>query len=343
MELPFRNQGRETLIPESFWNARVVPFAAGSYALSGVNVNVTRGTAGQALSLDQRAMWPHPWQTLPSYDAEEERWQVRVQPGFVNAIDPRVPILEEDGEELGLCDAEEIPLLQIERKTGKIPEFFLRLGVADEDALAAEILKIDAAGIGGVQINATALEQAKPGNRTLWSAEVYLAQARATYGIAVDTPANLVTGQIVEYTVTYNSASLNQFGSRPRLLTGNVPTKPVRTLLDIMQGNVGDDGQDYLRVATVYLLSPPEAGPELQPDGTFSAFVSHDQFWNLNYQAKNQMPANLQQSGLDPATAFFVGRYASVGATAGGVAAEVDRQLTLVRNQSDNQGAWWSV
>jgi len=38
---------------------------------------------------------------------------------------------------------------------------------------------------------------------------------------------------------------------------------------------------DAVKIATIYFLSPPGYSPDLPMDSTWTAFVKHDQFWNL--------------------------------------------------------------
>lgn len=301
----------------------------------------------------QIAKWPHPWKVTPLYAGEEKGWVCSVRPGFVNGVTPLVTLLNEEGEseDVPLWDDVEVPLGGLRRKESAIPEFFADLGVKDLRKEEAESLNIN--DIGGVTVNVNELEEAgdRSGDRVLWWTQIFLSMARATVALDVDLPGNIITGQIVEYTVRYDMNRLIQAGSRARLRVGEMPVQnEVASALERMQGNVGDEGEDYLLVATVYLLSPPlgkdevvEGGAAKTPDGSWQGYVAHEQFWNLNHAALNEMPKNLNQDGLDPALAIFVGRYVAPGAITGAGAASTDSIMTALMNQSDNKGVWWST
>ena len=49
---------------------------------------------------------------------------------------------------------------------------------------------------------------------------------------------------------------------------------------NLMEGTA-DPEFDAIKIATIYFLSPPGFSPELPMDETWTAFVKHDQFWNL--------------------------------------------------------------
>jgi hypothetical protein len=306
--------------------------------------------------------WPHPWKVSPFYAGDEKGWMCSLRPGFVNGESPLVTVPKERAEEnpewvvvgddtgktvdVAMWDDVAFPMQELRRRTGTIPQFFAELGVKDIDKANAKAASVSAAG--GVKINISALDEAidKPGERILWWTEVFLSKARATLKLDVDIEGNVITGNLVEYTAQFDTRRLQETGSRARIRVGTLPRKSRdQSALERMQGNVGDVGEDYLLVATIYLLSPPleEGGVPGDPDGTWQSFVAHEQFWNLCHESKNELPKNLQQSGLDPFLVFFVGRYVTPGAFVGVQDATMDSVLTALRNNHNNEGYYWSV
>ena len=62
-------------------------------------------------------------------------------------------------------------------------------------------------------------------------------------------------------------------------------TSRYRPLVEVDSGSLlegaADPEFDAIKVATLYFLSPPKFSPDLPMDETWTAFVKHDQFWNL--------------------------------------------------------------
>jgi hypothetical protein len=55
--------------------------------------------------------------------------------------------------------------------------------------------------------------------------------------------------------------------------------------------NAGDPQFDRVKVATVYAISPPGAGPEAVPDETWQLYPRHSLFWNLWHATRFLPPA----------------------------------------------------
>jgi hypothetical protein len=62
-------------------------------------------------------------------------------------------------------------------------------------------------------------------------------------------------------------------------------TAKYKPIVEVDMGNLlegtPDPEFDAIKIATIYFLSPPKFSPELPMDDTWTAFVKHDQFWNL--------------------------------------------------------------
>ena len=347
-------------IHSDFWNKDVLGSLKKEEASSGAHIRVDRFTQGQMVSVKDSGMWHHPWFTSPIWNPKGAgRWECTVEPGFVEGVDPRVPGAEAEEaarlEEqkkgsgknviIGLCDRPQVPFYEYKGVTSAIPRFFQVLGVKEHKDkvtinVAAEKITWDI----------TNAQDTGPKERWLQQVQVYISKARATYSMDATVQGNLVMGQIVDYTVKYDTALLEQAGSRARLLTaGKMPATYVPSLADRIAGVYGDDGEDRHLVSTVYFLSPadykpPEEGKMLPPDETWTPYVQHALFWNLCCVALNLPPVNVKQSPKDPFLAWYVGRYTVAPmATEGAMEAEMQRLLVAAMNESSNQGHFWTI
>ena len=77
-----------------------------------------------------------------------------------------------------------------------------------------------------------------------------------------------------------------------------------KPIVEVDMGNLlegtPDPEFDAIKIATIYFLSPPGYSPDSPMDDTWTAFVKHDQFWNLCYAPQripDYAPAIQQSSG----------------------------------------------
>jgi hypothetical protein len=88
-------------------------------------------------------------------------------------------------------------------------------------------------------------------------------------------------------------------GDTLRVLAGTY-LPPEQAGIDPLTGDYTEPPYDELRIATVYLLSPPDAAPHSEPDGKWEAYVAHGLFWNLSYQ-----PGIFRAPAVDPGIGFI--------------------------------------
>lgn len=292
----------------------------------------------------------HPWFVSPM--PTDEGWSVKIAPGFVGGIDPRCPEAErrhkkDTGEEreIGLCDEPEIRLLAWADVPSPFP-FFLNLGAKaapkENFSISGEFVRVD--------MTQDMVAGEKTPNRTLKQCEIYLTQARATYRLDVTSPGNILLGNVVDYALTFDSSALANFGARARISASAEFPKSVKpTFAERLAGAFQDDGMDHLPVATVFALSPEQDEQESgkksgNPSSSWSLFVQHKLFWNVNYLPRNDPPRNLRQSTIDPFLAFFVGRYTFAPmATQAALEAESQRAFLALLNNTSNEGKFWTV
>jgi hypothetical protein len=323
----------------------------------------------------------HAWETGVSF--RDGAWHFSVAPGFVNGIDPRVPRAEEaarkaakqgtahainprysriggliEGAEIGLLEQPEIKIedgdVRDPRapyvtqdgavKSEVIPPFFYAMGLKKPKSTP----DVNVNNFDSFKINLDDMNAEEGPN--IVKCDIWLAMARATTKLSVDLPANLVTGQLVDYSVGYDTTNLASKGSRARLLFGpRLPEDPPpSTFEDRLAGAFGDVGEDRVPVATIYWLSPVTGGKSFteEEDGIpkWTPFIKHNLFYNLCYKQKNLVPRNITNPGLDLFTAWFVGRYTFAGAaTVGAIEAEQDRILSALWNDTDGRGDFWTA
>lgn len=315
----------------------------------------------------------HPWLTTVGRSTQEiidndgntatdSVWSVVIKPGFVNGEEPiyRQKYVEKtvvDGvkvnktaeRNVSLLDGPEIALENKESNFAPPPRplpFFKEMGITDANASSGVSVSEF-----GVKINVTPSNEEQP-TRYLLQTVIYLAQARATQRLISEVVGNIVTGQLVNYKVTYDLQALQGLGDRPRIQIGGMMPE----LAPPIMGRIYEDaGLDYLEICTVYFVSPDGFSPSTAKDATpqergviptkdWDPYVKHNLFWNLNYAMRTEPPVNLPGYMLDPFTAAFTGRYTvAAGAITGSINALLDEALAAAFNNASNRGRYWSA
>lgn len=331
----------DTTLSGDQWNREVLPALQGREVLAGANIEVQHHPQGTLVSLGGGAEWAHPWKTTVSYDRAKKTWLARTLAGFVNGQDPlaQVPVDGEKTEAIGLLDDPAFPLPSFRDEAASFPQFFEMLGVKKP----RNNLII---GDEGVSIDTTERNEdgAKP--RFLKVCECWLAVARPTLRMDATVTGNILVGSIVDYSLTYDTATLETLGARARIETGArmpVPYEP--SFSERLQGQFIDDGADRIKVFTAWFLSPPEAevlpGP---PPDDWTPYIQHHLFWNLSHAVPPRPPRTVRQTPLDPASAWLVGRYtAAPAATYAAFQAEAQRALLAAFNSIPARGYFWTA
>lgn len=299
---------------------------------AGIGIKLERTKTGTIVSRSYKDQndW-HPWFTKVEYDKKSKQFICKIDAGFVNGLAPTY-------REMSLL---ENPVIELNRfgTAERIPAFFRQMGITNEDQSMKLNLKTGTLLLGSDT-------NTKPNTQKLLKTDLYMSTARATYQLNSSVIGNLVMGQIVDYNVGYSTTNLDIYGHQTRIYTDyEMPAKP--TVIDIINGNItGDDGEDRLLIATVYLLSPEdeESETDLTPNEKWSIYVQHNIFWNLAYFTKNDPPENWKQTEKDGFLAWYVGRYTVAPmATLGAMEAEVQRAYAVVANMANNEGKYWTI
>jgi hypothetical protein len=116
--------------------------------------------------------------------------------------------------------------------------------------------------------------------------------------------------------------------------------------IDPLAGLYEEATWDERLVATVYLLSPPDAAPGSEPDEKWVPYVKHELFWNLTYLAKN----DLQSPQLDNAVGKLLAVVNVLGGGSGGLAVnfataslnDLTQQALNLLSATSMAGTWWT-
>lgn len=311
--------------------ASIAERAAGLSA--GRGILITRLDGRVIVNMDRRVRPIHPWHTSVQWREDKQEWWVLVVPGFVNGMPPEVPALAYSYYETDKPDSKvtvnptlledwafPIPKTMPREIRGRsfgeaVPRFFQEMGVKEEKH-GVSIDTGRGGGTGGVTINIS--EQEAEGDRLLRAVDVVLTAFRATYKIDVGFPGNLVTGQIVDYSVVldtsqaFRPAQISVMQKIPDAKAGN-------EFYQRLMGNYSDEGFDQILVSTVYFVSPPKSVARKPLDTVtdeWTPMVKHNLFWNVGYWSEVEAPKNFQQLPGTLGLLAFTGRYTVAPAAA---------------------------
>jgi hypothetical protein len=266
-----------------------------------------------------------------------------------------------------------IPVTSYLKSFTRIPPFFKEQGVKEvAQDFAAAGLSVNAAG--GITMNLTpSAEEAQNQipSRLLIGQDFWISIARAAYKSDVTLVGNLITGQIMDYSVGFDGSEVERVGVRPRLNQGDFQrmafereSRRAEVRLRLQTGGPVDDPYDYQFLFTFWLLSP-EIIPQLDagqpgapattspPLSQWEPYVEYGigpnttgnsggGWWNFYHAAKNEPPFNAKQLSLSSIGAL-VGRYTFVPqATQGLLEAEQQRILNAMLNSTSNEGQFWN-
>ena len=247
--------------------------------------------------------WRHPWFTYVTWNAETERWEASVTPGFVNGKDVTVSVEaepetgnQEPGTKLDvpLTDSPTVPLTVLRTIGGStnasigtagelVPEFFAALGVQGsqtvsvedlEDGTPTDITDAKLSTVAGGTDPGTQLPE-----RILRACDIVLRCTRPRTTVDwIITPAE--TGTQAQFTVGSSGGSADACSLH--VVSEFSAVEPMNDF-DRLSGGTNDPGYDEVLMATVYLLSPADAAADAEIDETWTPYVRHALFWNADH------------------------------------------------------------
>jgi hypothetical protein len=277
------------------------------FPIEGLHCRLRHTARGTIISSDVIVDIDHAWKVrcrcLPKVDDPTQlQWRAFLTPGFVNgrdamitqdSFDPEtkvtssadVPLTDEDPPSLVLTDWRD-PVASTGVSVNDDGELVYAAGEGYPPFFDGKgVRPPTAGGDNGDAPNS-------PGRtREIRAADIYLAVPR----IATQTTISLLNAGLDSQTISISNTFVNNYAlSGPatyRLLT-KAQWEPPREpdLLERMQGTAVEPQTDELKIATVYMLSPPGAGVDAVPDVTWSPYSKHFVFWNLMHASRNQLP-----------------------------------------------------
>ena len=151
-----------------------------------------------------------------------------------------------------------------------VPEFFIQFGVTDEKVVFQGNLN---SGIQEVQYEST------DGSPVLRACDVVLYVDRPAAKLDVIKGNPLMDSFSALLVISYGRSTTAR--ERPWLDVTSKYTPRVEVEMGNLLEGAADPEFDAIKIATLYFLSPPKFSPDLPMDDTWTAFVKHDQFWNL--------------------------------------------------------------
>lgn len=107
--------------------------------------------------------------------------------------------------------------------------------------------------------------------------------------------------------------------------------------------DAGDPQFDELFMSTVWMVSPPDAGSEAVPDGTWEPYVQHRVFWNLHHAPRN-IPHGV---GEDPLVFIVPLALGTAQGVVNGIISVLngmlDEALAFLNQSGDTRGQFWTT
>lgn len=268
-------------------------------ALAGLNCSLDQTANGTVVSGHASGEWKHPWQVRCSAGTEgtgKPQWRAKVRPGFVNGRDATIGMddLDDRGKPTGRLiqtplTGEDGPSLALE--TWRNP--LASAGIAESGAALPgegypkyfEQIGVKPAIGGAPNSFSPAPEQDPERTREIRACDIFLWTPRVSATTRVSILEPLVDQQAVDLKTSLNTTAL--FRARAdgsyyqlKLLPKWTPPKEP-TMLDRLLGIYDEPQSDELKIATVWIVSPPDASPDAEPDESWTPYVQHFVFWNL--------------------------------------------------------------
>jgi hypothetical protein len=305
------------MIAADAWN-KLAAMMRRAWPLRGINCALSPRAGGVVVSGEAHSRWRHPWHISARWEFKDDgtgEWRAFVRPGFVNGRDAHIAMPADwpDGEppEDGSTADRDVPLTDE-------PTPYLVLGgwrnplmpAGVSASLSGQIIAAAAEGYPkffeklGVKAAAKGGDASKPGalegefdetrTREIRAMDVVLSKARVGTRLQIDVHDPLVDAQTASISTVFLNDYLRATGGRAKLRAVAKYQPPEEQSLALMYGtllNAGDAQYDELKMATVWIVSPPDAGPDDEPDETWTPYPQHFVFWNLQHAARLIPPA----------------------------------------------------
>ena len=294
------------MIAADAWNNLVAGIRR-AWPLRGVRCATSPRPSGVIVSGSASSMWRHPWFVTARYEFNDDgsgEWRAFIIPGFVNGRDAHIA-MPADWPEKG-ADARDVPLTDEPAPHLVLDGWRNPLVPASVSAsLSGDIIAAPAEGYPpyfaklGVKPAAKGGNVTKPGalegeadetrTREIRAMDVVLSKARIGTRLNIDVHDPLLDAQTESISTVFLNDYLRTTGGRAKLRAVAKYVPPEEQSLALMYGtllNAGDAQYDDLKMATVWIVSPPGAASDDEPDETWTPYPQHFVFWNLQHASR---------------------------------------------------------
>lgn len=299
------------IIPAETWNGLIAEVLR-ARAIAGIGCEMNQTPDGCMISGRGTGRWRHPWQVNAHwrYDATIQplggEWVAMLWPGFVNANDVTIEV-ERESESSAEKKPVSVPLTDEEppemivgsfrdpaapgavddpfsenftvRPGEGYPKFFEQLGVVP-------VAK------GGKGLEALEPQSDPTRTRQIRGCDIVLITPRMAARQTVDVRDPLTDAQSIDIGTAFDNTALRNAKSRHWLNAVSKWQPPMQpTDLDKLMGTAAEPQTDEIKLATLWMVSPLDAGSSDEPDETWTPYPQHFVFWNLNHASRAQMPS----------------------------------------------------
>jgi hypothetical protein len=127
-----------------------------------------------------------------------------------------------------------------------------------------------------------------------------------------------------------------------RLLSKYTPPPPVTDPLARLMGDWSDPTRDELHLATVWMVSPLGAEYYKAPDASWTPYLQHRVFWNLNHAAK-RLPPPLKSENLTLSTGVALGTGDRVNEFLLSLVNDANSALAQFIGRNTIEGRFWTI
>lgn len=242
--------------------------------VGGIGIRITKASTHWLVTRTGESIWRHPWWMTPRFDVDEERWAVRVKPGFVNENDVFI------GDK-ALTDEEPPSLFMAWRN----PMKSAGLIAAPEDS-PESVVEAPAEGFPKY------FRVYDMTSRQIRACEIILNVPRVATASEVTPKQVVVDQQSLTISSNFVTAHLEPFRPSLKAQSTRFAETVEMTRYDRFLGNAADPLTEPLHMATVWALSPEgEVSDEASPDQGWTLFAEYKVFWNVCRIAKREYPS----------------------------------------------------
>ena len=181
--------------------------------------------------------------------------------------------------------------------------------------------------------------------REIRAMDVVLSKARIGTRLQIDVHDPLIDAQTEAISTVFLNDYLRTTGGRAKLRAVSKYVPPEEQSLALMYGtllNAGDAQYDDLKMARVWIVSPPDAGEDDEPDEAWTPYSQHFVFWNFQH-ASRLIPPRAPSKPLQLHTGLAGGIGDRINDALLSFVNDANAEAEAFFNQADARGIFWST